>query len=619
MQFQNCKRDGRQIFRWKQQETIFVFILNEETSEVESEMFHLSVAQCVYENAFKKPHAQATDEQLNEIMKNDKSFEMPFIANSDLTEQNTNLIENPTENFESEICDLYIFDATQNIFILHSERVFGQFLISTQNNLIKPNNQKIFRVIKENRQKNEYEQKINPRAANYTDRANRAFIWCHHEEKNVWTLCLRFSSIEALSEFASQYGEVVYELLKKEREGDGLSEDFVVDSFVGKKYSEELEDLEEESSELEDLEEEEKLEEENSSANFETEENQNISIGCTAGQIFVSRSNSNYLENSSKTPNSTIAVLQSQNGQIKTLGSLKTETAKIGKILLKDSDRRVLVSDKAKKSILREIDVPTGKITGCWDIKTEIVDMVGNTKNSQKTPEESFITIGQTGLYRIDPRCSDVVTSKKEYKTKMGLSCVATTASGNIAVGTSNGSIKLFNDLTKIAKTNIGTSGDEILAIDTTENGRYVLATCKTHLILIDTQMKRGLSGFSSRMGSEKPAPVCLTLKPEHVASMGIEVNFSPARFSSGQTVEKSIISSTGPIVVTWNFRRIKAGHFYDYRIRTFDDVVIVDNFAYGDDGTAIVAFKDRVSVTSTKQNVGLSKSSFLKPVKKFN
>lgn len=67
-------------------------------------------------------------------------------------------------------------------------------------------------------------------------------------------------------------------------------------------------------------------------------------------------------------------------------------------------------------------------------------------------------------------------------------------------------------------------------------------------------------------------------------------VSFTPARFNTGvNEEEKTIVTSTGPYVITWNFRRVKNGH-YDYQIKQYADNVVADNFKFGQDRSIIVA-----------------------------
>jgi hypothetical protein len=92
-----------------------------------------------------------------------------------------------------------------------------------------------------------------------------------------------------------------------------------------------------------------------------------------------------------------------------------------------------------------------------------------------------------------------------------------------------------------------------------------------------------------------------LQLKPEHVAYMNTPVAFTPARFNTGDAAEKTIVTSTGPYVVTWNFRRLKLGDLYNYSIKKYPDRVVADDFKYGTDRNVIVALPNDVTMVSKK------------------
>ena len=79
-----------------------------------------------------------------------------------------------------------------------------------------------------------------------------------------------------------------------------------------------------------------------------------------------------------------------------------------------------------------------------------------------------------------------------------------------------------------------------------------------------------------------KPVPRRLQLRPEHVSFLGGTIKFTPARFnitSSNDEEEASIVTSTGPYVITWNFRRVKQGKLYDYTIKQYHETIVADNF----------------------------------------
>lgn len=94
--------------------------------------------------------------------------------------------------------------------------------------------------------------------------------------------------------------------------------------------------------------------------------------------------------------------------------------------------------------------------------------------------------------------------------------------------------------------------------------------------------------------------PKRLQLKPEHVAWMGVEISFTPAKFNTSVSGEEtSIVTSSGPFVISWNFNRVKVGHLTSYTIKRYDDNVVADNFKFGADKRIIVALQDNVEMIS--------------------
>jgi hypothetical protein len=116
--------------------------------------------------------------------------------------------------------------------------------------------------------------------------------------------------------------------------------------------------------------------------------------------------------------------------------------------------------------------------------------------------------------------------------------------------------------------------------------------------LVIETQVQgESKSAFEK---SIKTKPKRLQLKPEHVAWMGHNIHFTPAKFDTGEnTMEKSIITSTGPYVITWNFRKVKNGRLHEYNIKKYGENVVADNFKYGADKNIIVALPSNVEMVS--------------------
>lgn len=191
---------------------------------------------------------------------------------------------------------------------------------------------------------------------------------------------------------------------------------------------------------------------------------------------------------------------------------------------------------------LFNMDIEYGKIVEEWKVHEDIsVDHIApDSKFAQTTREQTLVGASHNALFRIDPRVSGmklVDSQYKQYAGKNKFSGVATTAGGKLAVASEKGDIRLFDSIGKNAKTALPPLGDPILGIDVTADGRYIVATTKTYLLLIDTLIGegkyQGQLGFDrSFPATAKPIPRRLQLRSEHVAYMNHDISFSPARYA---------------------------------------------------------------------------------------
>lgn len=192
------------------------------------------------------------------------------------------------------------------------------------------------------------------------------------------------------------------------------------------------------------------------------------------------------------------------------------------------------------KSTLYRMDVEYAKVVDEWKIHDDVpvTQIAPDNKFAQTTTQQTFVGASHNSLFRIDPRLSGkkmVESEFKQYVTKADFSSVATTRDGHLAVASKKGDIRLFDSIGKNAKTALPALGDPILGVDVTANGRWIIATCKTYLLLIDTLIGDGK--FKGKIGFErsfpadsKPVPKRLQLRPEHVSYMGGDVSFTPAK-----------------------------------------------------------------------------------------
>ena len=143
--------------------------------------------------------------------------------------------------------------------------------------------------------------------------------------------------------------------------------------------------------------------------------------------------------------------------------------------------------------------------------------------------------------------------------------------------------------------------------MDVSAEGRWILATTRTYLLLIDALQHDGKNagklGFEKAFGKDsKPQPRRLGLSPSHVAQFMHEtkagISFTPARFNTGiDNKETTIVTATGPYVITWSMKEVLAGQRDPYNIKRYEEQVKADDFRYGTDKNMIVALPNAVGM----------------------
>ncbi|KAK0113829.1 hypothetical protein ONS95_014076 [Cadophora gregata] len=293
------------------------------------------------------------------------------------------------------------------------------------------------------------------------------------------------------------------------------------------------------------------------------------------------------------------------------------------KVMLHAEDTNMILQNEADPNSLYRMDLEYGKIVDEWKVHDDIPvnTFAPESKFAQMSGEQTFLGLSRNALYRIDPRLAGnklVDSELKQYVSKNDFSAAATTEKGYIAVASNKGDIRMFDRLGINAKTHIPALGEPIIGLDVSADGRWVLATCRTYLLLIDALQKDGKNegklGFEKSFGKDsKPQPRRLGLTPSHVAQFqhetGAALSFTPARFNTGEGLsETSIITATGPFIVTWNMKKVLRGSKDPYSIKRYAEEVKADNFKYGSDKNVIVALPNEVNM--------VAKQSFKKPTR---
>lgn len=302
------------------------------------------------------------------------------------------------------------------------------------------------------------------------------------------------------------------------------------------------------------------------------------------------------------------------------------------KTLLHQEDQYMIMSNDDQSNALYKMDLNRGKIIEEWKIddNNPVVSFGPNTKYSQITNEQTLTGIHSNGLFKIDPRLSGSKlvndNTYKSYKTKNNnFLTFSTTEQGYIALGSEKGDIRLYDKLGANAKTALPSLGDPIIGIDVSTDGRWVLATCKTYLLLIDVKIggankNSGSLGYNKYFDKDKkPTPRRLAIKPEHAAYIttktGKVLNFTTAHFNTGLNAKEStIVTSLGPYIISWSLKKVLQGETDSYTVKEYGSTVVADNFKFGSNNDVIYALQDDVSMINRKKldkaNKVLSKTS---------
>lgn len=277
-------------------------------------------------------------------------------------------------------------------------------------------------------------------------------------------------------------------------------------------------------------------------------------------------------------------------------------------MMLYDQDTKLLLLNPNKKGQVYEMDLEYGKVVqeyNAGDAVPDIRTLAQKSKYAERTSEAVVLGVNSNTVFSLDPRQQgrNKLAEHKAYKTNNKFSTLATTAAGDVAVGAEDGQIRLYNSISKVAKTCLPGLGDSITGMDVTADGSYVLATTPHYLLVIPTAVEgQAKSGFAQSITAKADAPIKLVLDPSDMVHYNItELNFTPAHFNMGDGQEQFISTSTGPYIITWNFSKIKSGKRFHYKIKRCDSTVVADQFLYNHDDKLVVTLPDNVYMQHMK------------------
>ncbi|KAJ0754675.1 putative transcription factor WD40-like family [Helianthus annuus] len=253
-----------------------------------------------------------------------------------------------------------------------------------------------------------------------------------------------------------------------------------------------------------------------------------------------------------------------------------------------------MTSGKPHTSGIHQFDIETGKVVTEWKFAkdgTDITmrDVTNDSKGAQMDPSGStFLGLDDNRLCRWDMRDRHGIvqnladantpvlnwTQGHQFSRGTNFQCFATTGDGSIVVGSLDGKIRLYSvSSMRQAKTAFPGLGSPITHVDVTYDGKWILGTTDTYLILICTMFtdKDGKSktGFAGRMGNRIAAPRLLKLNPLDSHRAGMFNKFRGAQFSwvtEDGKQERHLVATVGKFSVIWNFQQVKDGSHECYR-----------------------------------------------------
>ncbi|KAJ6262802.1 Vacuolar import and degradation protein [Drechslerella dactyloides] len=657
LRFRSGFRDGQAIFAWKDilgdPEDTFEFICDTATQPGQITTFEIVAMQCQFERKYQRSYETATDADLEQFSFTTLSIPplsppgpptagLPQVSTTppptkkasrfeeavdlhqtdhalyaDEEQPDDELLELP--RLAKESVELHLYDVDSGTFILQASDLDAHVLDHGSWSYS-------LRVIDPKGLQEWIHQAVIPDISPVFNFDYLSFIFNAYKEDNTaFSWLLRFPSMDSLGRFQEGLMRALWEHLNqaswlKAKEDD---RDYIVEAFQDITMTDASDDepTQSEHSDNEAEDDSEAGDDSMSEAQFpddgNSEENSQLAVGYKTDRSFVIRG-------------SRIGVFKhTPTNQLQfstTINKVQTPKGKLfepKKVMLHAGDTSMVLQNQANPHSVYKMDIETGKVVDEWKVHDDIpiTNYLPETKFSQLTDEQTFIGHSKNALFRVDPRLSGnkmVGSELKQYVSKNEFSAAATTEKGYIAVASNKGDIRLFDRLGINAKSHLPALGDPIIGIDVSANGRWILATCRTYLLLIDAKQDTGKNagklGFEKGFGKDaKPKPRRLALSPSHVAQFQHEtktpLSFTIAKFNTGlDSEETSIVTSTGPFIITWDMKKTLKGLKEPYSIRRYAEEVKADNFRFGSDKSVIVALPQQVDM--------VAKGSFRKPTR---
>ena len=272
-------------------------------------------------------------------------------------------------------------------------------------------------------------------------------------------------------------------------------------------------------------------------------------------------------------------------------------------------DNQILFRDGTNKDTLWQFDLNKESVIEEWkcgENGAELLDFTHDTKFGQLDAQCDILGINKNKIFAMDGRVNrkNKIVEDKVYgsNSSKNFSCISTPGFKVFATGSDDGNIRLYDDITKNAKTLIPCFGDPIRSLDITKSGDYILATCDKYILLINTRGENNENAFTKCLKRARRKPKTLKLSPVHIVKYGLEDDcYTPAKFNVNKNNnENRITSSLGQYIIVWNLDDVKKGIVDAYKISNVNEFVLGNTTKF-DKNQLIVTMPKKVRLQNEK------------------
>ena len=287
----------------------------------------------------------------------------------------------------------------------------------------------------------------------------------------------------------------------------------------------------------------------------------------------------------------------------------KKENIQITGAKMFSGDNQILFKDGTNKDSLWQYDLNKESVIEEWkcgENGAELLDFTHATKFGQLDPQCDILGINKNKIFAMDGRVNrkNKIVEDKIYGSgsSKNFTCISTPGFNAVATGSEDGNIRLYNDITRNAKTLIPCFGDPIRSLDITKSGDYILATCDKYILLINTRGDNNENAFTYCLKRARRKPKTLKLSPVDIVKYGLQDDcYTPAKFNvSKLNNETRITSSLGQYIIVWNFDDIKKGIVDAYKIRNVNEFVLGNTTKF-DKNQLIVTMPNKIRLQNEK------------------